>query len=148
MQDKPLSQDDYKFLDTIQERFTALMESNDEMLELEPMNSYQRRLVHKVASNFKLKSHSVGEEERYVCAVKTQESLIPEKKEKKNQRIFDYGAQSFFALPETELILKTDGSIGILRKADRNDFIDKRIIPTREFRIRQNKIVCQGEKEW
>ncbi|MBF0288121.1 MAG: hypothetical protein HQM14_09915 [SAR324 cluster bacterium] len=148
MVDKPLTREDHEFLEEMHNTLQGFMQSDEEILELASMNSYRRRLVHKVASSFKLKSHSVGDEERFVCLTKTEDSKIPEKKAFSGGPVHDFGMQTFYATPNTRIILRPDGSVGIPLKSERYAPLDDRIVTTKEFRVRKNKIVCFGEDGW
>ena len=147
MQDTPLTKEDQEFLEKIHARLTRFVESDEAMLEMEPMNAYQRRLVHKMVTDFKLKSTSVGEEERFVCVTRTPEARMPETKFKTLQSRHDFGDQTFFVAPNTRIILRSDGSFGIPLKSERYAPLDERMVES-AFRIRDSKIVCYGEEGW
>ncbi len=146
MEDRPLTPEDQEFLESLHKDLEKFLQADQEMLELPLMNSYQRRLVHKLVSEFKLKSHSVGDEERFVCVIKTEEGAVPEKKSQPHQQVHDYGMQTFQVAPKTRIILRPDGSFGVPLKSDLTP-LDDRIVES-DFRIRNNKIVCQGEEGW
>ena len=145
--DNLLTKEDQDFINSIYQDLKEFVESGEEMLEFQPMNSYQRRLVHKLVANFRLKSHSVGEEERFVCVVRTDDSLVPEMEIDPSQPVYDYGMQTYFTAPATRIVLRSDGSFGIPLKSERFALLDERMVE-RAFRIRKNKIVCHGEKGW
>lgn len=147
MQDNPLTKEDQEFLEKIHHILKQFVESDEEMLEMEPMNSYQRRLVHKIVKDFKLKSASVGEEERFVCVTRTDKATVPDMQFKPPQKTHDYGMQTFFTAPNTRIILRSDGSFGMPLQAERYAPLDERVVEN-AFRIRQNKIICYGEKGW
>ena len=58
-----LTPEDEAFLQQINEQIIAFTQSEEEMLEFDPMNSYQRRLVHQLGTLYGLNSKSVGERE-------------------------------------------------------------------------------------
>ncbi len=147
MMDNPLTKEDQEFLNSVYQDLKEFIESDEEMLEFQPMNSYRRRLVHKLVTDFRLKSHSVGDEDRFVCVLRTGESIVPEKGIDPSRPLHDYGMQTFFTAPNTRVVLRSDGSFGIPLKAERFAFLDERVVE-RAFRIRKNRIVCQGEKGW
>jgi hypothetical protein len=63
---------DREFAREIDMRISYFLQSPEQELELEPMNSYRRRMVHSLAGKYRLRSESRGEDrERYVCLVKT-----------------------------------------------------------------------------
>ncbi len=149
MLDTPLTRADQEFLDGVRRKLVRLLESEEEMLELEPMNSYQRRLVHKLATTYGFKSQSVGETERFVCVIKTQESAIPQQDMNPAPgQIYDMGDQIFYAVPQTRVVLRADGSVGVVWKDNTLPNLDERVLPTGEFRIRKNQIVCPGDPNW
>ena len=51
-----LSRDDQVFLKELQVIYARFIESDKQELKLEPMNSYKRRLAHKLGSKFKMES--------------------------------------------------------------------------------------------
>ena len=58
-----------EFLDYYAERLVSFIQSDEEMIHLEPMNSFYRRLIHNLAIRFKLKTHSEGENrERHIVS--------------------------------------------------------------------------------
>lgn len=62
----------------IEMRLHYFIDSNEQELELEPMNSFRRRLVHNVAKTFNMETESRGEEPtRYVALIKTGDSAAP-----------------------------------------------------------------------
>ncbi|MCH8884679.1 MAG: hypothetical protein IIA41_14440, partial [SAR324 cluster bacterium] len=103
---------DREFSREIEMRIGYFLQSAEEELELEPMNSYRRRLVHNIAKNFRLHSESRGEDrDRYVCLIKTQET---ETEPPSRVRLWDYGTQIFNVSPGENgirMALKIDGSV-------------------------------------
>lgn len=72
---------DRDFAREIEMRISYFLDSDEQELELEPMNSYRRRVVHALAGNFNLNSESRGEDrERFVCLVKTGETSAAPRK--------------------------------------------------------------------
>ena len=68
-----LTPQDEEFLKEINQQILKFLEKDEEILEFDPMNSYQRRLVHQMGSLYQLSSKSVGSrDERYVCLLKSQ----------------------------------------------------------------------------
>jgi len=114
---------------------------------MDPMNSYRRRMVHKIGTEFKLTSESTGEgDSRAVRLEKTNASAIPENVNKK--RVFDRGIEIFYAKPGAEIVLRNDGSFGISLKERESRALDKRTVEDGEFRIRENKIICKDDSNW
>ena len=78
MSDNEMSTQDREFLDLVNGEILKFFESAEEVIDLDPMNSYQRRLVHKLAGEYNLQSESAGERnERFVCLTKTEKSALP-----------------------------------------------------------------------
>ena len=139
-----------KFLEEIENRVKFFLMSEDRELELEPMNSYKRRLVHKLATQYKLGTESRGEEpERWVCLVRTEETAMPQ--DRSRPKLWDFGAQTFPVNPGPEgihLALKVDGAIEVWSEGDRHRVVDERHVTSRQIRIRQGKIVTPDDPEW
>ena len=57
--DMQLSNSDQKLLTDVNAEIVRFVNSEEKSLQLEPMNSYRRRLVHKIGSEFKLSSKSI-----------------------------------------------------------------------------------------
>lgn len=135
-------------------RISYFLQSPEEELELEPMNSYRRRMVHSIASKFHLRTESRGEDrDRYVCLVKTAETQTTpdtggEAPPARRVRLWDYGNQTFPVKPGPNgihMALKVDGSIEIFRDADRSHILADRVIKAHEFRVRQGKLLEPGD---
>ena len=60
--DTKLNSDDELFLKELETVFIRFVDSGKEEFNLEPMNSYKRRLAHKLASQFELETESIGED--------------------------------------------------------------------------------------
>jgi len=133
-------------------RISYFLRSEEEELELEPMNSYRRRMVHNLATKYHLRTESRGEDrERYVCLIKTEDTAEtpPETAASRPPRLWDFGSQSFPVNPGkdgTHLALKSDGSIELFSEHNRSHILTDRVVTSREFRIRQGRIVMPGEE--
>ena len=127
-------------------RLTYFLQSEEQELEFEAMNSYRRRVVHTLAKKFALESESRGEDrERYVCAIKT--GVTPAAAPVK-VRLWDFGSQTFPVNPGkngVHMALKSDGSLEMLIGNDRSQVLADRVVTTKEFRVRQGKILMPGE---
>ena len=138
---------DRDFQRELEMRITYFLQSEEQSLDLEPMNSYRRRIVHTVAKTYNMTSESRGEDrERYVCLIKSGDT--PVAAEQKNVRLWDFGTQSFTVNPGENgihLALKIDGSIEIWNEREKNQIIADRVVNSNEIRIRQGKIVVPGE---
>ena len=139
------------FTSDLETRVKYFMASEDKELELEPMNSYKRRLVHQVAKDFSLNTDSRGEEpNRFVCLIKTEDSKTPAGKGS-NPRLWDFGNQTFPVNPGEDgvrLALKTDGSIELVMEGRQYNVLDEQLVTSTEIRIRKGKIVQPGEPNW
>ena len=131
----------------INDAVVLFVKSEETHLQLEPMNSFRRRMVHKIGTNYKLTSESTGEGiNRSVSLRKTELTEIPENIIQNN--VIDRGIEIFYAKPETEIVLRKDGSFGIALNEREIRILDRRPVEEGEFRIRQNKIVCRNDNNW
>ena len=143
-----LSRDDEVFLKELQVIYARFIESDKQELKLEPMNSYKRRLAHKLGSNFKMESTSAGEDnERAVVLKKTDMTCLPNNRKFRVPSI-DTGIETYYAKPGVQIVLRSDGSFGVPWKDKSGEYLDKRVIQDGMFRIRRNQIVCQGDNNW
>ena len=147
---------DREFAREIEMRISYFLQSPEEELELEPMNSYRRRMVHSIAGKYHLRTESRGEDrDRYVCLVKTDETVsVPdapataESRPTPRVRLWDYGNQTFPVNPGKNgihMALKVDGSLEIFREAERSHVLAERVVTSREFRVRQGRILMPGD---
>ena len=138
---------DRDFQRELEMRFSYFLQSEEQSLDLEPMNSYRRRMVHTAAKKYNMTSESRGEDrDRYVCLIKSGDT--PAATEKPNVRLWDFGSQSFTVNPGENgihLALKIDGSVEIWNEREKNQIIADRVVNTNEIRIRQGKILIPGE---
>ena len=138
---------DRDFQRELEMRITYFLKSEEQSLDLEPMNSYRRRMVHTVAKKYAMTSESRGEDrERYVCLVKSGDTPPPT--ETGNVRLWDFGTQSFTVNPGENglhMALKIDGSVEIWNEREKNQIIADRVVKSTEIRIRQGKILEPGE---
>jgi len=145
--DMELSSSDQELMTEINVALISFIKSNETNLQMDPMNSYRRRMVHKIGTEFKLTSESTGEgDSRAVRLEKTNASAIPENVNKK--RVLDRGIEIFYVKPGAEIVLRNDGSFGISLKERETSVLDKRTVEDGEFRIRENKIICKDDSNW
>ena len=145
--DMDLSSSDEELISEINNALINFIKSKETFLQLEPMNSFRRRMVHKIGTKYKLTSESTGEGiNRSVSLKKTELTEIPENIIKDNY--IDRGIEIFYAKPGTEIILRKDGSFGIAFNERETRILDRRPVEDGEFRIRQNKIVCRNDSNW
>ena len=142
-----LSSSDEELVAEINDTLLSFVKSEETLLQLEPMNSFRRRMVHKIGTKYKLTSESKGEGlNRSVSLRKTKLTKLPENIMLKN--VIDRGIEIFYSKPGTEIVLRTDGSFGIAFKERETRILDRRLVEDGEFRIRQNKIVCRNDSNW
>ena len=145
--DMDLSSSDQELITEINDEFVRFIKSEETQLQLEPMNSFRRRMVHKIGTRYKLTSESTGEGiNRSVSLRKTEQTEIPENIMQNN--VIDRGIEIFYSKPGTEIVLRKDGSFGIALKERETRIMDRRPVEDGEFRIRQNKIVCRNDSNW
>ena len=81
------SEADQEFIEKIKEQIEDFKKSRQRTLHLEPMNSYERRLVHNLAPEFGLSSYSEGEEdERHLVLSKDKKAAEEEQTEERPKR--------------------------------------------------------------
>ena len=142
-----LSGSDVELIAEINDTLVKFVKSEETHLQLEPMNSFRRRMVHKIGTKYKLTSESIGEGiNRSVSLRKTELTEIPENIMQNN--VFDRGIEIFYSKPGTEIVLRKDGSFGIALNERETRILDRRPVEDGEFRIRQNKIVCKNDSNW
>ena len=77
--DMDLSNSDEELITEINDTLMIFIKSEETYLQLEPMNSFRRRMVHKIGTKYKLTSESTGEGiNRSVSLKKTELTEIPE----------------------------------------------------------------------
>ena len=145
--DMDLSSSDEELITEINDALVRFIKSEETQLQMEPMNSFRRRMVHKIGSKYKLTSESTGEGiNRSVSLRKTQLTGIPENIMQNS--VIDRGIEIFYSKPGTEIVLRKDGSFGIAINERETLILDRRPVEDGEFRIRQNKIVCRNDSNW
>ena len=145
--DMDLSSSDEELIVEINDALVRFIKSEETQLQLDPMNSFRRRMVHKIGIRYKLTSESKGEGiNRSVSLRKTEQTGIPENIMQNN--VIDRGIEIFYSKPGTEIVLRKDGSFGIALNERETRILDRRPVEDGEFRIRQNKIVCRNDSNW
>ena len=152
MQDIDYKEKDEEFVLSNEALLVEFFESDEEVLSLEPMNSYYRRLVHNLAKRYQYKTHSEGEgDQRHIVLTKTSKIKLPERIQKKPEIVWDFGEREFFIDPLNkglEVYLGKDGSVGIFENSNHVEYITKKKIYSNSFKIRRNKIVEIENDEW
>jgi hypothetical protein len=145
--DMELSSSDLELMTEINAAIVRFIQSDETNLQMDPMNSYRRRMVHKIGTEYKLSSESTDEgENRSVRLSKTATTEIPENINK--QMVIDRGIEIFYVKPGSEIVLHNDGSFGVALKERDDKILDKRTVEEGEFRIRDNKIICKQDSNW
>ena len=145
--DMDLSSSDEELIAEISDALVRFIKSEETQLQMEPMNSFRRRMVHKIGSKYKLTSESTGEGiNRSVSLRKTELTEIPGNIMQNN--VVDRGIEIFYSKPGTEIVLRKDGSFGISLNERETRVLDRRPVEDGEFRIRQNKIICRNDSNW
>ena len=145
--DMDLSSSDEELVAEISDALVRFIKSEETQMQMEPMNSFRRRMVHKIGSKYKLTSESTGEGiNRSVSLRKTELTEIPENIMQNN--VIDRGIEIFYSKPGTEIVLRKDGSFGISLNERETRVLDRRPVEDGEFRIRQNKIICRNDSNW
>ena len=145
--DMELSSSDLELMTDINAAIVRFIQSDETHMQMDPMNSYRRRMVHKIGTEYKLSSESTGEaENRSVRLSKTATTEIPKNINK--QMVIDRGIEIFYVKPGAEIVLRNDGSFGVALKERDNKILDKRTVEEGEFRIRDNKIICKQDSNW
>ena len=145
--DMELSSSDQELMTEINTALVSFINSDDTHLQLEPMNSFRRRIVHKIATIYNLTSKSIGEGVSLSVRLgKTNSTVIP--KNLNHKRVIDRGIEIFYAKRGAEIVLRNDGSFGISLKERESRILDRRTVEDGEFRIRENKIICKQDSNW
>jgi R3H domain-containing protein len=146
------SEKDEPFLKEYKEQLVDYMRGNNEELHLAPMNSYFRRLVHQLAMEFNLQTHSEGDgAERHVVLTKNAGSSVPDKLKNQRSIVWNFGDNEFLVDPlqaEVEVFLGKDGSVGLFDESLKAPYIAKRKVVSGVFKIKMNKIVELHDEEW
>ena len=145
MFDTILTKVDLELLGATRNKIQDFIPSEDDVLNLEPMNSYRRRLMHKLGAVYHLESKSAGEGEgRFICFIKTPETSLPKKPVSfASKKVIDFGNQVFQAKEGVTIVLRADRSFGLPQKGEREgNILDKCVIKGEMFRILKSRIVC------
>lgn len=143
---------DDDLIEEYSERLTEFLESGEKELAFPPMNSYQRRLVHQLASDFGLETSSQGEgHDRHICVSTQKGAKVPEAVKNKPKAVWNYGDKEFFVnclAAKIEVYLAKDGTVALWDEENPAHFLDKREMSTSSFKIKNSKIVEITDAEW
>jgi len=127
------------------------MDSEQVVLHLPPMNSYFRRLCHKLAMKFNLMTESQGENhDRHIVVAKTQDSSIPADLAVKKTVLWHYGDREFYVdplQPAVNIYLSLDGTVGVWEEGLKQ-ILAQRKVTTPSFKIKNSQIVEIHDPEW
>ena len=136
----------------LEHRIGDFIQGEESRLDLEPMNSYLRRLVHNLAKEFGLQSSSAGEgNDRYIVLEKTDDTRIPEQRKTKALPIWHYGDREFIVGDSDngiDIFLGSDGTVGIYESNYRGVVVDRKVVRSKAFKIKRNKIVEYNDQDW
>ena len=151
MQDFELNGKEEEFLIQYEEKMIGFLESSDEKMHLEPMNSYYRRLIHNLALRFSFGTSSEGaDKDRHVVITKKKGSKAPERIKRKDPVTWNFRDREFLVDPlaeEVEVYLGKDGSVGLFNENVRDHITRKKGV-SGAFKIKMNKIVELQDEEW
>ncbi len=143
---------DEDFVAQYEEQLIEFMKSDKDVLSLEPMNSYYRRLIHHLALEFNLGTYSEGEDkERHVVLSKVEKSCTPDRIKNRRSIVWNFGDQEFLVNPladEVEVYLGRDGTVGLYDEEEKIPYITKKKVVSGAFKIKMNKIVELHDEEW
>ncbi len=152
MQNSEINKRDEDFLEQYEEYLKDFLEGDESVIDLDPMNSYYRRLIHNLSVEFNLKTESKGEgKERYIILTKTKDSKLPEGIRKKRKIVWNFGDREYLVNPlklYTEVFLAKDGSVGLCGENNKNDYLARKKVVSGSFKIKMNKIVELHDEEW
>lgn len=151
--DSSLSQSQLEFFQENEKALTDFVESSDDSLHLPPMNSYNRRLIHKIAAEFNVNTTSEGEgDERHVVLVRTEDSLVPEGGFQLPVPVWDFKHREFivrYSKKGIPVFLSIDGNVGLDENLDPEiAVVDRHLVTTGSFKIRKNKIIEFDHEDW
>ena len=143
-----------EFVLQIEKKINWFQKSGRDYVRLKPMNSYYRRLSHKMADSLGLFTCSEGEgPDRHIVVHRLKKSLekpTPMMPESSQNYKWDFGDREFFVnslQAEVEIFLGRDGTVGLSEVSGQN-YITKRKITTKSFKIRKDQIVIIHDNEW
>ena len=129
-----------------------LADGEAETLAVPPMNSYHRRIVHEIAKDFNLESSSEGEgEQRHNVLKKKEGTYRPSKSEIEEIKRIDHGDKEFFVVADpdgVEVSLFQDGSFGIGESSSDREILDRKVISSGSFKIKDRRILDFHDVEW
>ncbi len=142
---------DEQLIETYEQEFIGFLKSGEEILHLPPMNSYQRRLIHQLASEFKFDTSSEGEgEQRHVVVRKNDDSSAPEKRKTGQPTLWNFGDREFIvnSMESIWIFLAKDGSIGTWDESVTQLILTKKLVTSGSFKIKDSQIIEIQDPNW
>ena len=140
------------FLQEYQEILTGFMNSDEEKLDLPPINSFYRRLVHKLAKSFRMETASEGvDADRHIVVTKSKGSVIPTPIKPKTGPVWNFGDREFLVDPlqrEVEVALEKDGTVSAYNPEKAAHYLAYKKVTTGSFKIKSNQIIQIQDNEW
>ncbi len=147
-----MDEKDQKLIEDTEAEFAAFLEAEDTTHHLPPMNSYNRRLVHKLAEEFGFKTASDGEgDNRHVTITKAKESKKPKERQLGKVPVWNFGDREFIVdsyAGSVEVYLSKDGTIGAWVAGSNIPYIVKKAVTSGSFKIKANEIVEIQDANW
>jgi hypothetical protein len=151
MGNSTVNQKDQDFIDLYFDKLSEYVVNGKEVIHLDPMNSFYRRLIHNLANDFNFKTHSEGEgNERHIVLSRTSKTATP-KRTKTEKPKWDFGDQEFLVNSSAggiNIFLGRDGNIGIYDENQNAPYLDKRMVTSSSFKVKNSKIIVVEDKNW
>jgi len=142
---------DEELLNQYENEFKEFIKGGEQVMHLPPMNSYQRRLIHHLAVEFKFKTSSEGDgDERHVVIGKTKDAAAPDKRKFGQPTQWNYGDREFIvnSMEPVWIFLARDGSMGTWDETVTTPIIIKKLVTSGSFKIKANQIVEIQDENW
>lgn len=140
-----------EFILQIEKKINWFKKSGRDYVHLKPMNSYYRRLSHKLADTLGLFSCSEGEgPDRHLVVHRTKKGMETPAPESTRSYKWDFGDREFFVnsmQASVEIFLGKDGTVGLSEVSGQN-YITKRKISTKSFKVKKDQIITILDSEW
>ena len=152
MDQRSQNQNDREFTLFQADILTKFMKSDENKIEMPPMNSYQRRLLHQLGKKFGFRSGSVGEgKDRHIVFEKSEDSRIPDDLTVRKLSVWNFGDREFLVNPIkhfVEVYLASDGTVGLMDNDPQKHIVATKKVTSGSFKIKSNKIVEIHDEEW
>ena len=143
---------DQKLIEDVATEFSDFLESDEKTRHLAPMNSYNRRLVHKLAGEYGFETGSDGEgDSRHVVVTKQKDSQKPKERKLGKMPVWNFGEREFIVdsySKAVEVYLAVDGTIGAWDSSMKFPIICKKAVASGSFKVKANEIIEITDKNW